>query len=80
MNVAVTDCAALIGTKQVPVPEHAPLHPVNVDPAEGVAVRLTFWPCAKFPVQVAVQLMPLGVLTTVPLPVPLIVRLSGKVG
>jgi hypothetical protein len=76
----VTDCAALIETEQMPVPEQAPLHPVKVDPAEGAAVRLTFWPCAKFPVQVAVQFTPLGVLTTVPLPLPLIVRLSGKVG
>ena len=39
-KVAVTVCAALIVTVQVPVPEQPPpLQPVNVEPAAGVAVR-----------------------------------------
>jgi hypothetical protein len=30
VNVALTDCAAVIVTEQAPVPEHAPPQPVNV--------------------------------------------------
>jgi hypothetical protein len=30
---AFTALAALIATEHVPVPEHAPLHPVKTDPA-----------------------------------------------
>jgi hypothetical protein len=41
LKVAVTDCAALIVTTQLPVPEHAPLQPANVDPADGEAVNVT---------------------------------------
>ena len=39
-KVAVTDCAALIVTVQMPVPVHAPLQPPKVEPAAGVAVRV----------------------------------------
>jgi hypothetical protein len=41
LNVAVTVSAAFIVTWQVPVPLHAPLHPANVDPSEGVAASVT---------------------------------------
>jgi hypothetical protein len=41
VNVAVTLLAASIGTLHVPVPEQAPLQPVKVEPAVGVAVRVT---------------------------------------
>jgi hypothetical protein len=42
VNVAVTDCASLMVTMHVPVPEHPePLHPVNADPEAAVAVRVT---------------------------------------
>ena len=41
VNVAVTDCAALMVTTQEAVPVHAPLHPVNTEPAAGVAVSVT---------------------------------------
>jgi hypothetical protein len=41
LNVAVTDCAALIVTEQVPVPEQAPLHPANVEPVPATAVSVT---------------------------------------
>ena len=41
VKLAVTDCAALIVTVQMPVPVHAPLQPPKVEPAAGVAVRVT---------------------------------------
>ena len=43
-NVAVTDVAAFIVTVQVPVPEHAPDHPVKVYPLFGEAVKVTDFP------------------------------------
>src|ERR1039457_1190763 len=39
VKVAVTLWSRLIVTLQTPVPEQAPLQPVNVEPAAGVAVR-----------------------------------------
>ena len=44
------------------VPEHPPDHPEKVEPAAGVAVRVTGVPAAK--------VVPVGLLVTVPLPVP----------
>jgi hypothetical protein len=42
VKLAVTACAALIVTTQVPVPLHpAPLQPVNADPLAGTAVKVT---------------------------------------
>ena len=41
VKLAVADWAALIVTKHVPVPLHAPLQPVKLDPAAGVAVSVT---------------------------------------
>ena len=43
-KTAVTDWAEFIVTLQVPVPEHPPLQPVNVDPPLGVAVNVTAVP------------------------------------
>ena len=46
-NVAVTVVAAVIVTVHVPVPPHPPpLQPVKIEPASGVAVRLTVVPLA----------------------------------
>jgi hypothetical protein len=39
LNVAVTDRAAVMERVHVPVPLHEPLHPANVEPLAGVAVR-----------------------------------------
>ena len=41
VNVAVTLRATLIVVPQAPVPEHAPLHPVNAEFGPGVAVSVT---------------------------------------
>jgi len=40
-KVAVTDFAAVIVTVQVPVPEHPPDQPENVDPLVAEAAKVT---------------------------------------
>ena len=70
-NVAVTVVAAVTVVVQVPVPEHPPPdQPTNVEPAFGVAVSTTNVPLLYGSEQSAPQLMPAGVLVTVPDPVP----------
>ena len=59
----------------VAVPVHAPDHPVNVEPAAGVAVRVTVCPGVPFAVQVVPQLME-PVEVTVPDPVPDLVMVT----
>jgi hypothetical protein len=79
VNVALTEAAALIVTVQVPVPEQPPpLQPANVEPATGVAVRVTAVPLANAAAQVAPQAMPAGALATVPVPAPVLLTLSVK--
>jgi len=69
--VAVTPCAALMVTTQVAVPlQPLPLQPVNVEPAAGLAVSVTLLFAVKLALQVAPQLIPAGLLVTVPVPVP----------
>ena len=46
VKVAVTARASVIVTVQPAVPEHAPDHPANVEPAAAVAVRVKDVPCA----------------------------------
>src|SRR5437879_9828953 len=47
VKIAVTACAALIVTVQVPVPEQPPpLQPEKVEPAAGAAVKVTELPLA----------------------------------
>jgi hypothetical protein len=71
VNVAVTDCAPLIVTEHVPVPEQPPPdHPAKVDPAAGAAVNVTTVPSVKLAEHVDPQLIPEGLEVTVPLPVP----------
>src|SRR5437588_2390163 len=78
-KVAVTACAALIVTLQVPVPvQPPPLQPVNVEPAAGAAVRVTTVPVVKEVEQVAPQEMPAGTLVTAPLPPPDLVTVRAK--
>jgi hypothetical protein len=70
LNVAVTLSAALIVTTQLPVPLHAPLQPANVLPKLADCVSVTCVPLAKLAEQPSGQMMPAGLLVTLPLPVP----------
>ena len=71
VKFAVTVWSALITTIHEPVPlQPPPLQPVNVEPPVGAAVRATVLPFGKSETQVAPHEMPLGLLVTVPVPVP----------
>ena len=60
-----------MGTAQLPVPEQpAPLQPVKVELTSGAAWRITLVPDWNLAAQVRPQLMPAGLLVTVPPPVP----------
>lgn len=68
-NVAVTLAPAVferVNWQFAPV--HAPLKPEKLFPDVGVAVNETAAPSANVPVQVVGQLMPAGLLVTVPWP------------
>jgi hypothetical protein len=78
-NVAVTPIAIEVVTTQVPVPEQGAPQPVNVEPAAGVAVKVTCVPLLKLAEQVGPQLIPGGALVTVPVPVPALVTVKGNV-
>ena len=73
----MTAVAALIVTAHVAVPLHAPPQPVNVKPAAGVSASVTSAPCAKDAEQVDGQLIPTGLLLTVPEPVTVTVNCWG---
>lgn len=73
LKVAVTLAADVTATTQAPLPEHAPLHPAKTDPRAGVAVRVTVVPEATDTAQARPQLIPAGLLATVPEPFPLLV-------
>ncbi|PYN38714.1 MAG: hypothetical protein DME01_00660, partial [Candidatus Rokuibacteriota bacterium] len=80
-KVAVTLWAALSVTEHAPVPvQPPPLQPVNVDPAAGVAVRVTAAPLANAAAQVAPHETPAGALVMVPDPAPALVSVSVKDG
>jgi len=76
-KVAVTDWAAFIVTEHVLVPLQAPLQPVNVEPAAGVAASVTV--PLNDAEQLVPQLIPAGLLVTVPVPEPLKVTVRGYV-
>jgi hypothetical protein len=76
LNVAVTEVLADNVITHDPVPLQAPDHPANVDPAAGVAVRVTCVPDEKLAVQVDPQLIPPGLLLTVPVPLPAALTIS----
>ena len=73
VKVAFTTLSADIDTVHAPVPEQAPLQPAKVDPEAGVAVNVTDKVELKAAVQAEPQLIPAGLLVTVPLPVPSLV-------
>ena len=79
LNVAVTDSAALIVTTQLPVPVQAPLHPPNVEPEFATCVNVTCDPAVKFAVQALGQVIPAGLLVTVPVPPPASVTFKANV-
>ena len=70
VKLAVTVWSTLIVTVHEPVPLHAPLQPVNVEPPMEAADRVTVLPLAKSAAHVVPQEIPLGLLVTVPVPVP----------
>jgi hypothetical protein len=81
VKVAVTLCAAFIATTQVPVPPHPPPdQPPKVDMAFGAAVNVTCIPCSKLAEQAGPQLIPEGLLITVPVPLPVVATDSMKLG
>jgi hypothetical protein len=46
LNVAVTEREAVMASTQLPVPEHEPLQPANVEPLAAAAVSVTDAPLA----------------------------------
>jgi hypothetical protein len=70
LKPAVTDTIEFISTWQDPVPEQAPVQPVNVESGSAAAISWTVVPLLKLARQVGSQLMPPGILVTVPLPEP----------
>ena len=71
MKVAVTVVAAETVTVHGSVPLHPPpVQPVKAEPAAGRAVSVTVVPLAKLAEQVAPQVIPMGLLVTVPEPLP----------
>lgn len=74
VKVAVTEVAAETVTLQAALPLQAPPQPVNVNPVPAVAVNVTWVPLVKVAVQVGPQLIPDGLLATVPVPVTATVR------
>jgi hypothetical protein len=59
-----------IVTVQALRPLQAPLHPAKKDPVAALKVNFTFVPAANEAEHVGLQLIPAGVLVTVPEPVP----------
>lgn len=70
LKVAVTEEFALRVRTHEPVPLHAPDQPAKVIPVVGVAVSVTTVPVVNVALHIAPQSMPLGLLLTVPVPVP----------
>jgi len=80
LKAAVTDVAAETVTVHAPVPVHPPpLQPLKIEPAAGAAVSVTAVPLGKLAAQVAPQVMPVGELVMVPLPVPVLETVRVKV-
>ena len=70
VNVTVTEALLVNVTLQVLVPVQAPDQPANVEVAFGAAVSVTMVPLGKLALHVEPQLMPAGLLVTLPPPVP----------
>ena len=80
MKLAVTAFAAVMVTLQVPIPEHPlPLQPANLEFADGEAAKVTTVLLPKDAKQVEPQVMPAGLLVTVPLPAPVLLTVNAYV-
>lgn len=77
--MAVADLAALIVSVQEPVPAHAPVHDAKNEPDAATGVSFTTVPELNDALQAVGQLIPAGLLVTVPLPVPAGVMVNVKV-
>ena len=81
VKFAVTVWSAFIVTVHAPVPlQPPPLQPVNVEPPVEAAVRATVLPIGKSEAQTVPQEIPLGLLVTVPVPVPDLLTVNRFVG
>jgi len=70
-NVAVTDLVALIVSVQgLLCPLQSPPQPLKIEPVPAVAVSVTAVPVTKVAEQAVPQVIPAGLETTTPLPVP----------
>src|SRR5436305_1158628 len=69
LNTAVAALSAVRLRLQGAIPEQSPCQPANTNPGSAVALRTTLVPSAKLALQVGPQLMPDGVLMTLPDPV-----------
>ena len=78
VNVAVTEMGALPATVQAVAPAQPPLQPVKVEPLVGVAVRVTALPGGYVAEQVLPQMIPSGVLATIPAPAPAFLTVTSK--
>lgn len=77
LKVAVTVVFALGVMLQVaPVPEHGPDQPANVEPLDFAAVKVIGVPLEKAAEQVPGQLIPTGLLVTVPDPAPFVTTVT----
>jgi hypothetical protein len=70
LNMAITEALEFSVNVQGVVPPQAPYHPPKVESELGVAVSVTDVPLGKSALQVAGQLIPAGLLMTVPAPAP----------
>jgi hypothetical protein len=76
VNVAVAVVLADRVSLHVDVPVHGPDHPKKVLPESGFAVNTTAVPLGKLAVQLPGQLIPAGLLVTVPAPLPALFTVS----
>ncbi len=78
VKVAVTDADVLPLSEHAAVPVQPPLHPENVEPDAAAAVSVTTVPGAYVAEQEVPQLIPAGLLVTVPDPVPAFVTVTAN--
>jgi hypothetical protein len=70
LNCAMTEALPFRVSVHGVVPPQAPYHPPNVESDSGVAVSVMDVPLGKSALHAPGQLMPAGLLVTVPVPAP----------